>query len=771
MFKGKLRRLMGYIRACFNLTMLKTKTVQTANTVESFFKPIMTRWLSVLCFLVSVSFFLQTYDSAQVKITLFYAGIIVLLGLWVSSAVKDRVSFFTRRNFILLLPFLLYFTYVSVSFFLQPYQAARSESFLRFLLSSALFIIIFYEYDHKDISRLINAIIFTCWFVYGYGIVQIVNNYLVSGVDPLFWTDFFGKRVFSTIANPNFFADFCLFTFILILARWLLTKQKSLLLLGAAALVNIFFTESKGAWAALAVALPAFGFVYLNYFVDVYKKHRLKFNAIAIAAVVALGLLVGVYADKRIQSVNFRLSTWRAAFEMIEAKPIVGTGKGSFEYIYPAYKRPEIFYMENLHNAQTQHAENYYLETWAELGLLGFGLFLFCAFYLFKGVVKKLKEYNPQDAREKEKFFNLLGCFGALAAIYIHNFVDVSLYFVSTGLFAAIFTGISFNLAFGRGEKVISAKKSKQEKNIILLHFASLSAGVIFFALALYCASDFSFMTTAIFSTRPITFFVCWAFFLFCAFGTACVLFYAVFRAQRIKTTLIFTIVAVLLYGAWGFMKADNYTLLASRLAEDNDISAASYYTQVIKINPFSADTFMHRGMLFANRLDLTPSNNPLYGDAPNKLFNDYDRALRDFNSSLSLAPHSALIYYHIGSLQRNTAVKISKQPQYGQDEKLKQQVKGLYADAVKNLRRALLTDPVYDNTYYQLANAALDTGDFKGAYIWLLKYIKGPDGVVNQQYLARHHNDQKALTHLKFIKERLSAQEAAEAEQQAGVL
>ena len=179
----------------------------------------------------------------------------------------------------------------------------------------------------------------------------------------------------------------------------------------------------------------------------------------------------------------------------------------------------------------------------------------------------------------------------------------------------------------------------------------------------------------------------------------------------------------------------------------------------------------MHRGMLFANRLDLTPSNNPLYGDAPNKLFNDYDRALRDFNPSLSLAPHSALIYYHIGSLQRNTAVKISKQPQYGQDEKLKQQVKGLYADAVKNLRLALLTDPVYDNTYYQLANAALDTGDFKGAYIWLLKYIKGPEGVVNQEYLARHHSDQKALTHLKFIKERLSAKETAEAEQQAGVL
>lgn len=751
--------------------MLKTKTMQSANIRESFFKPIMTRWLSVLCFLVSVSFFFQTYDSAQVKITLFYTGIIGLFGLWVSSLIKDRAHIFTRRNFILLLPFLLYFAYVAISFFFQPYQAARSESFLRFLLSSALFLVIFCEYDDKDISRLINAVIFTCWFVYGYGILQIVNNYLIPGVDPLFWTDLFGKRVFSTIANPNFFADFCLFTFILIFSRWLLTKQKSLLLLAAAGLINIFFTESKGAWAALAVALPSFGFLYLNYFVDVYKKHRIKFNAAALAAVIALSVLVGVSAAKRMQSVNFRLSTWRAAFEMIETKPLVGTGIGSFEYIYPAYKRPEIFYMENLHNAQTQHAENYYLETWAELGLFGFGLFLFCAVYLFKGVIRKLKQYNPQDAREKEKLFTLLGCFCALAAIYIHNFVDVSLYFVSTGLFAVVLTAACFTLAFGGGEKVINAKKGKRDKNIVILYFTALGAAVIFFALALLSVGDFRFMTQPVFSARPVTFFVCWGFFLFCAFGAASVLFYAVFKAHKIKITLILTLCAVLMYGALGFMRADNYVLLASSLAEKNDISAASYYTQVLKINPFSPDTFMHRGILFANRLDLTPSNSPDYGDAKDKLFNDYDRALRDFNSSLSIAPHSALIYYQLGSLQRNTAVKFAKQPHYQEDEALKKQVSGLYGDAVKNLRLALLTDPVYDNTYYQLANAALDNGDFKTAYMWLLKYINGPRGVVNQEYLARHHNDQKALTYLKYIRERLSAQEAAAAEREMSVL
>ncbi len=751
--------------------MLKTKTMRAANIGESFFKPIMTRWLSVLCFLVSVSFFLQTYDSAQVKITLFYTGLTALFGLWVSSLIKDRADIFTRRNFILLLPFLLYFAYISVSFFLQPYQAVRSESFLRFLLSSALFLIIFYEYDDKDISRLINAVIFTCRFVYGYGILQIINNYLISGVDPLFWTDFFGKRVFSTIANPNFFADFCLFTFILILARWLLTKQKSLLLLAAAGLVNIFFTESKGAWAALAVALPAFGFVYLNYFVDVYKKHRLKFNAVALAVVIALSLLVGVYAAKRIQSVNFRLSTWRAAFEMIEAKPLTGTGIGSFEYIYPAYKRPEIFYMENLHNAQTQHAENYYLETWAELGLLGFGLFLFCAFYLCKGVIKKLKEYNPHDAREKEKLFTLLGCFGALAAIYIHNFVDVSLYFVSTALFATLLTAVSFKLAFGGGEKIVRAKKEHKQNSNGVFYTTATCAAVLFSGLAFAAAGDFNFIIRPVLDTRPVTFFVCWGFFLFCSFGAAAVLSYCIFKAGKIKITLILTLCGAIMYGAWCFMKADNYTLLASRLAEENDISAASYYTQVIKINPFSPDTFMHRGMLFANRLEITPSNNAIEGDEPNKLFNDYDRALRDFNSSLALAPHAALIYYQLGSLQRNTALKISKQPQYTQDETLKKQVSGLYDDAAKNLRHALLTDPVYDNIYYQLANTALDRGDFKTAYIWLLKYIKGPDGVVNQEYLARHHNDQKALQNLKSVKERLSPQEISAAQREAGVL
>ena len=154
--------------------------------------------------------------------------------------------------------------------------------------------------------------------------------------------------------------------------------------------------------------------------------------------------------SKRIESFSFRLSTWRATFDMVKASPLTGTGIGSFEIIYPAYKRPEIFYMEKTSNITTHHAENFYLEQLSCLGLLGFGLFLWVLWYISKQVIFKIKEFS---AEQKSKAFLLAGFALASVAIYIHNLVDLSIYFASTTFFLILFNGASFNLAFGPFEK------------------------------------------------------------------------------------------------------------------------------------------------------------------------------------------------------------------------------------------------------------------------------------------------------------------------------
>ena len=75
------------------------------------------------------------------------------------------------------------------------------------------------------------------------------------------------------------------------------------------------------------------------------------------------------------------------------------------------------------------------------------------------------------------------------------------------------------------------------------------------------------------------------------------------------------------------------------------------------------------------------------------------------------------------------------------------------YKLAQQALKKSLLLDPVFDNTYYQLANIALAHKDYRRAANWVQLYIDGPEEVSNPLYIAKHRNDTKALLNLKNIK------------------
>lgn len=719
---------------------------------QSFFKNIITRWLGVMGFLIAVSFFLQTQDSAYVKIVIFQAGSFGLGALWLISLICRKTNIFTKRNFIVLLPFILYAAYGVCSFFFQPYMAVRAESFFRFLLYSLVFTVTLFELDEESFFKICGYILAACWVVLGYGIFQTVNNYIMPGIDPLFWTDFFGKRVFSTIANPNFFANFCLFSVILAFARFLQTKQKSLIVLVIIGIVNIFFTESKGAWLALAASIVLFAALYLNYFVDIYKKHRVIFNASAVILILLTFALVGNFASKRMQSVNFRLSTWRATWDMIEAKPIVGTGIGSFSTIYSAYKRPEIFYMENLHNAETQHAENYYLEQWATLGTMGFGLFLLAFFYMARGVLRKLKYFNKKTASGSghNKIYMILGYSMASAAVYIHNFVDVSIYFVSTGFFLAYFNGAVVNLVCGPMEK--------REKDFEPTPGGWVYLGIAFIAcifiaiLAVFVTEGFVEISTGMSVKYFLLFVISWLLFLVTIFSVLLTFWFVIFKTKRISTAIILAVASFLMFTCFGFLKADYYISIAGRLATDLNPVAAQYYTKALKLSPFRSSIYQFKAMVFSNRLDLSKTYKPAEGDTGERLYNDYDRSLENFKMAQRLSPNDVLLFYNMGNLYRNMALKLSKTTSHVALASQKAEIAEMYALSSHNYQRALLTDPVFDNIYYQLANISLDHNDLRAAYMWLTRYIKGPKDVVNLEYLQRNRANEKANMHLKNI-------------------
>jgi len=79
-------------------------------------------WLPMLYLLISSTFYLRTYDSAQVKITLLQMGGIGLLGMWVSLLVLEGRRAFRREDFIFLAPFFAYLLYIIISFISAPYR-------------------------------------------------------------------------------------------------------------------------------------------------------------------------------------------------------------------------------------------------------------------------------------------------------------------------------------------------------------------------------------------------------------------------------------------------------------------------------------------------------------------------------------------------------------------------------------------------------------------------------------------------------------------------
>ena len=127
-------------------------------------------------------------------------------------------------------------------------------------------------------------------------------------------------------------------------------------------LATLALTASRGGWIAAAVgvgvALPlALG-----------RPHRLAVVAAAaagIALALALVLPAGSLADDAAARLGERPWYWHVAWGEVAAAPVVGRGAGTFELAWLEEQPVPIF---------VRDAHSLYLETLAELGLVGLGL-------------------------------------------------------------------------------------------------------------------------------------------------------------------------------------------------------------------------------------------------------------------------------------------------------------------------------------------------------------------------------------------------------------
>ncbi len=431
--------------------MSETARVSDNNVMEIAGK-ILIYGVPILYFLISIAFYLKTYDSAQIKITLIEMGGTFLLATWLIKLAEEDVMLFLRQNIIVICSLLAFLISGIVSYLRSPLPLASANELARRVFYIAIALIVVKEFDsHEKMKRLFNWLIAAAYVATLYAVIQYLDRHYFPpppepGLDPFIWRQAFGDRIFSTFGNPNFFGDFLVVMSPITLAMFLRSRKIHLLLLWLMIAFSVMITYSKGAWLGFGAGVLIIVFLVIGLFL---KTQKIKQRSILLIMTFACILIVvgGIYHNLkgRTDSASFRIFTWTSTWEMINTNPILGTGIGTFYVTYPAFRRPQIFFVEGRHNTETDHPEDEYLEVWYDEGLVGFGIFLWVISMFLWGGFKNLQVFSKLNIEKPGgdiRAYYQLGVLTAVASQLVHNFVCVSLRFVSSGIFLWLLIGL-----------------------------------------------------------------------------------------------------------------------------------------------------------------------------------------------------------------------------------------------------------------------------------------------------------------------------------------
>jgi O-antigen ligase len=691
--------------------------------------------LSITCGLVGLCVYLRTYDSARTKITLFQLGITVCLVLFLALLWLEKRNVFSKKNLPVIAPFVAYAIYVIFSFLHFPYKSWAIEDFIKYVFYMIISIIVISEFTHKSVDRFTKTITFFAWIIMGYGILQVIDTrFFMSsrdvsvGLDPLIWRGFFVKRIFSTMANPNFFGDFVIIVFFIVTGQYLKTKKNRHLVLMTMSLACLYFTETKGAWLGFAFGFVVFIIIHsLLFWREYYKKNKLKINLVALGILVFCSGIVGYYAKKRMMSVNFRVFTWLSTFQMIENSPLIGNGVGSFKIIYPAYRRPQIFELENRHNNATDHAENEFLEQWSDNGILGFGLFLWIIIFVLtvglKGLYRQT-EHVSNGKRAPPESYDLLGYMTALVAMFAHSFVDISVRFVSSGIYLAVLPGVIILLARG---------KSFQEEYYLENKFAAndnmqskVGNSIVTFIFLLFCILSFAVFSVLIirefsvaqgFLSPYIRFGdlllrrASWMVLIFVLIGVGFLFAKSLLLTRSKLLGFLILLSLYPMYWFWGTFKSEIYLNMGIYFSYKHYWGKAlENYTKAIENDStfpmshyFRANVFRD---MFANERTLNRTYHPEWGDRDNISRNNFERSLDGYDDVSKIAPNYVQIHYLISGLYGAMA---AYQYEHGEQHKSYE----YFQKSLKSLEFHHNIDPVDPMPYYSEGRIYMSLGQY----------------------------------------------------------
>lgn len=208
--------------------------------------------------------------------------------------------------------------------------------------------------------------------------------------------------------------------------------------------ITIVLTFSRGIWLSTLLAIVMiliFGFKIL-------KKNIIYLGTIGVIALIPVIIKWEAIVNRILSlqnifnsaenSIEWRKSLIRGAFNIFLDNPIIGTGLNTFSQVFSLYQEKAGYYSINPHN--------YYLQLLAETGMIGFSTFVI--------LVISILYMSFKAFRNSESIFKgiSLGLFVSIISSLLHIAVDIDwsvssipiLFWIEVGCLISIYSAVNF---------------------------------------------------------------------------------------------------------------------------------------------------------------------------------------------------------------------------------------------------------------------------------------------------------------------------------------
>jgi O-antigen ligase len=133
--------------------------------------------------------------------------------------------------------------------------------------------------------------------------------------------------------------------------------------------------------------------------------------------------------------IQYRFQNWKDMLGLMKDFPLLGVGLETFHAIFPKYKTIGLQY-------HYLYLENDYLQLLCEMGLLGFGIFLWFMLSLFRQIGSGYSRHGTRK-RSGVHYISFYGCLTGMVAIVIHSFWDFNMHIPSNAQLLSMLMGLA----------------------------------------------------------------------------------------------------------------------------------------------------------------------------------------------------------------------------------------------------------------------------------------------------------------------------------------